>query len=88
MTPQESLPIVGLVPPVYLQAKGLEPPHWLYRPILDRLTRIGITSTSMNHGNAAGAEDYSAELRRASSFDKPERKCLMLVPLSPNSQNN
>jgi hypothetical protein len=67
LSPQESLPMIGLMTPAQLDSQGLEVPYWLQQPSFSPLAQIALISSS-SPSQETGATDFAAELRGTSSF--------------------
>ena len=65
LSPQESLPIIGLVTPAQLLEQGLETPYWLQRPTFSPLAQIGLTS-ALSSVKDTKTENFAADLRGTS----------------------
>ncbi|CAD6445093.1 b10755cb-b0be-4455-a923-10fa031ceb53 [Sclerotinia trifoliorum] len=67
LSPEENLPIIGLVTPAHFESQGVEVPHWIQGPVFAPLAQIGLSPASITE-HKSGSTDFAAELRGTSTF--------------------
>ena len=66
-------PIIGLVTPAQIRARGLEPPPWIRRPLFSTLAQtdtLGAKGLGLPEGSAAGEMDFTTQFVRKESLDE------------------
>lgn len=69
LSPENSLPIIGLMTPAQLESQGMDVPVWLQRPTFRPLALIGLNRSSSTQV-VSGSVDFASELRQVGSLSE------------------